>query len=130
MSRVSTLALAAALSLLAVPAFAASNHQDGVAVKHECKHKKFPMPAAEFRQHVAARQEKARIRMEGHLAKKQLPKDKADEVRARFATAAALVFQKVDAVCTDGTVTKEEAKEVRALAKSLHFHHKDHPARN
>ena len=126
MSRFATMALAAALSVIAVPAFADTNGS-AVALEEHGDSKKFPMPAAEFRQHTQARLEKARARMEAHISKKQLPEDKAAAARAHFNEAAAKMNEKVEAVCADGTVTKEEALEVRALAKQLFHHHKEAP---
>src|SRR5438105_13374151 len=120
MPRILTLALAAALSAVAIPAFALPA-QTTPTERKEGADKKFPMPAADFRAHVAKREAKARAKMEEHIAK--LPKEKADEVRAKFASAVAKIKEKVDAVCADGTVTKEEAHEVNALAKSLWHHH-------
>lgn len=125
MSRIAMFALAAALTVAASPAFAGEGH--GRAEHHAEADKKFPMPAADFQQHVAARQEKARARMEEHIAKEKLAEDKANEVRARFAAGVAKINEKVTAVCADGTVTLDEAKEVRAIAKAVHpHHHKPH----
>jgi hypothetical protein len=89
---------------------------------------KFPMTAAEFRDHVNKRVEKARLKLEEHITEKQLPADKADEHRARFRAAVAQISTKVDEVCADGTVTKEEAEAVRELAKSLLHHHHRPPS--
>jgi ElaB/YqjD/DUF883 family membrane-anchored ribosome-binding protein len=128
MSRFATLALAAALSTFAVPALAATVREP-VAGVHEAKgknEKKFPMAAEEFKKHFAHRTEKARARMEEHISKGNLSKEKAEEVRAKFNAAVTKVSEKVDAVCADGTVTKEEAHEVKALAKSLMPHHGGH----
>ena len=127
MSRIATFAVAVALSVIAVPAFAQTNdaialHQGGD------KDKKSPTPAAEFRAHVQARQEKMRAKLEEHIAAKKLPEAKANEIRAKFNAAVAKVNEKVEEVCADGTVTKEEAHAVRALAKSLRpRHHKENP---
>ena len=128
MSRFFTFALAAALTTLAVPAFAAPPRAP-VAGVHEAKgkgEKKFPMAADEFRKHFNHRTEKARARMESHIAKANVSKEKAEEIRAKFNAAVAKISEKVEAVCADGTVTKEEAHEVKALAKSLMPHHGEH----
>ena len=125
MSRIATFALAAALTVAASPAFAGEGH--GRAEHHAEADKKFPMPAAEYQQHVAARQEKARARMEEHIAKEKLAEDKANEIRARFAAGIVKINEKVAAVCADGTVTLEEAKEVRAVVKAVHPHHGHKP---
>ena len=121
MSRISALFLAAALLAAPVSAFAETSAPTPV---HEEAAKKYPMTAAEFRKHVAAREEKARDRMEAHIKRKELAKDKADEVRAKFNAALAKIDAKVEEVCADGSVTKDEAEEVRALTKSLLHHHK------
>ena len=117
MFRIATFALTAALAFAASPVFAGEGH--GRAEHHAEAAKKFPMPAAEFQQHVAARQEKARARLEEHIAKDKVAEDKANEMRARFQAGIAKVNEKVAAVCADGTVTLEEAKEVRAVVKSV-----------
>jgi hypothetical protein len=120
--RFHAIAVAIATSLSAVSVVAlAEPPQDEHSAREDLK---FPMPAAEFRQHVARHVEKSRQHMEKRIAEKQLEKDKADEARARFASAVALVNAKVDEVCADGTVTREEAEAVHQLAKSLHHHAK------
>jgi hypothetical protein len=117
------LALAAGLCALPVAAYARPSAPAGL---HDEAEPKFPMTAAEFRDRVGRRIEQARAKMEEHITEKQLPADKADEHRARFRAAIAQLTAKVDEVCADGTVTKEEAEAVHALAKSL-LHHRHHP---
>ncbi|MCU0681718.1 MAG: hypothetical protein MUF34_05590 [Polyangiaceae bacterium] len=110
-------AFAFATTALAVaPAFAGGN--DDAA--------QFPMGAVQFRQKVEARQQKMRERFEAKLAEKKVPAEKVAEVRAKMAENQAKVKAEVDKVCADGTVTADEAKQVRALAKSLHGHHGHH----
>ena len=100
--------LAAALAtFVAIPAFADSNA-------------KFPMPAAEFKQKVDTRMAKARQRMEAHASK--LTADQAKELRAKFDAGAAKVNEEVARATADGTVTAEEAKNVRAAKKAMHPH--------
>jgi hypothetical protein len=50
--------------------------------------------------------------------KKKLPADWAAAVRAKMAAAEAVVKQEVARVVADGTVTKEEAKQVRDVARA------------
>jgi hypothetical protein len=115
------LALAAGLCALPVAAHAQPPSPAGL---HDEAEPKFPMTAAEFRERVSRRIEQARAKMEEHIAEKQLPADRADEHRARFRAAVAQISTKVDEVCADGTVTREEAEAVHELAKSLlHRHH-------
>ncbi len=83
------------------------------------------MAAAEFRDHVTKRLEKARAHVEEFIVSKQIPREKADEIRAHFDAAVAQIGSKVDEVCADGTVTKEEAEAVHELVRSL-LHHGQH----
>jgi hypothetical protein len=97
------LALGLALgTLVAVPAFA----DDAKA--------QFPMPAATFKQHVDARLAKARTHMEERASK--LSAEEAKQVRAKFDQHVAQVNSEVAKVTADGTVTKEEARSVRAAS--------------
>lgn len=100
------------------------------AKEHAARHekgdmaKKFPMKAEEFQQHASKRAQKARERMEKHIAEKKLPEDKANEIRAKFNAAQVKVGQKVTEVCADGTVTLDEAKAVHAVAREAMPHKK------
>jgi hypothetical protein len=111
--------LATTLSLLSVAAYAQPPEHPSVGDEGN---KKFPMPAAEFRQHVSARLEKARTRMEERITSDHLPADQADALRATFKTSVAQINTKVDQVTADGTVTQEEGESVHQLMKSL-LHH-------
>jgi len=82
------------------------------ALADEAKRPSFPMQAAPFKQMVEARRVKAREHMEKRAS--QLPADKAKEVRDQFAAGVAKVDAEVAKAVADGTVTKEEAKAVRA----------------
>lgn len=99
----------AVASLVAVPAFAKGNHA-----------KNFPMPAAEFKAKVDAKTAKAKQRMEEKA--KALPADQAKELRAKFDAGTAQVNAEVSKATADGTVTFDEAKAVRKVAKSVHPH--------
>lgn len=108
-----------ALSVVAVPG-AAFAHERNEARAAEWA-KKFPMPAAEFKQHSEARLAKVRARIESKVGK--LPADKAKEVRAKFAENESKIRAEVDRVAADGTVTLDEAKGVKAMARSLRPRH-------
>lgn len=105
-----------ALALGLVTAFAVPAFADG-------NGKHFPMPAAEFKAKVDARMSKARTRMEEKA--KGLPADQAKELRDRFNASAAKVNTEVSKAVADGTVTKDEAKAVRA-ASGHHGKHARH----
>jgi hypothetical protein len=95
---------------IALPAMARENPRD------------FPMPAATFEQHVEARLQRARMRMESDIAARNLTDVQANEVRAHFNAVVANVEGEVQKAVADGTVTLEEATAVRAVARQLHMH--------
>ena len=78
--------------------------------------KKLPVPAAEFKAKHDAHVAKGRTRLEERIKAKNLNAEQAKEMRARFEGRVAKVSQVVAKVTADGTVTKDEAKEVRAVA--------------
>ncbi|MCU0658102.1 MAG: hypothetical protein MUF64_23415 [Polyangiaceae bacterium] len=82
------------------------------------------MKADEFRKLTAARVDKARGRLEKHISKKNLDADKARTVRAKFENGVARLNKKVDQVSEDGVVNKDEAKEVRDVARKMKEHRK------
>jgi hypothetical protein len=99
------IAIGLALStLVAVPAFADDTKAGPT----------FPIPAATFKQHVDARQAKARAHMEERASK--LPANEAQALRAKFNETTAKVNAEVAKATADGTVTKEEAQAVRAAS--------------
>jgi len=110
-----------AVVLAALPATALAGE------KGEHEKMKFPVAAAEFRAKVTARQSRHKERMERFLTEKKIPADKAKEIRERAAQTEAKVNAKVSEVIKDGTVTEDEAKAVREIARAGHPHHKhDH----
>lgn len=125
MKRILTV-FALALSVVGSSAAALAAPAKEHAARHEKGDmaKKFPMKADEFQQHASKRAQKARERMEKHIAEKKLPEDKANEVRAKFNAAQVKVGQKVTEVCADGTVTLDEAKAVHTVAREGRPHKK------
>jgi len=91
-------------ALVAVPAFADDSRTPP----------SFPMPAAAFKQHVDARQAKAREHMEKRAS--SLTADQAKELRGKFDANIAKVNAEVAKAVADGTVTKDEAAAVRAAS--------------
>ncbi len=125
MNRILTSA-ALALSLLASSAVALADggkgeHKRGDRAAFE---KQFPMAGATFQQKASERAGKAQQRLEKHLSEKQVPADKAGEIRAKFAAQQAKVQAKVTEVVADGTVTLDEAKSVMAVAREGRPQHK------
>ena len=83
------------------------------------KAKQFPMPAAEFKAKVDGRINKMRARIEAKMKEKGVAADKQKTTLAAFDAGATKVRAAADSAGKDGTVTKEEAKSVRDLAKQL-----------
>jgi len=75
----------------------------------------FPMPAATFKAKIDARQAKAREHMEKRAV--TLNAEQAKALRAKFDANVAKVNAEVAKASADGTVTKEEAKDVRKVAR-------------
>jgi hypothetical protein len=106
---------AAALLTLAPAASAADKKEEKS--EHGKHHAKFPMPAAEFKKHSDERLAKWAGKLEEHIKRKNMPEAEAKAARARFAELSAKVNAAVTKAGADGTVTHEEAKEVREVAK-------------
>ncbi len=122
--RSTILAVAISLASLAAPTLAFAAPPQGAPAAHRADadkaEKQFPMPAAEFKAKVDSKLSRARQHMETRAAK--LDADKAKEVRARFDAGAAKVNAEVAKATADGTVTKEEAKDVFAAMRAMHPH--------
>ncbi|MCL2778436.1 MAG: hypothetical protein FWD73_10570 [Polyangiaceae bacterium] len=106
-------------TLATVPAFAGPAGEAPAKVSHGDQ-SKFPMPAAEFKQKVEARQAKARARMEERASK--LSAEEANALRAKFEAGTATINAEVEKIIADGTVTAEEAKEFREVVRSVFPH--------
>jgi len=109
-------------TLVAAPtfAFAAPDHA-AKGQRAEKSEKSFPMPAAEFKSKIDERMVKARAHMESRAAK--LDADKAKELRAKFDGGIATVNSEVAKATADGTVTKDEAKNVFTAMKAVRGKH-------
>ena len=119
------LAVALTLAFAAVPAtaLAEGNHPRRDEAKNKGEHKKdraqFPIAADKFQAHVEKRITKMRERIESRMEKRNVLDAKRVEVRKNFEAGAGQVREAAKRAGADGTVTKEEAKQVRDLAKSL-----------
>jgi len=80
----------------------------------------FPVPAATFQAHHDARVVKMRAKLEARIVEKKVEAEKAKEMRARFDARTAKVQAAIAKATADGTVTKAEADEIRAVAKEGH----------
>ncbi|MDC0744166.1 hypothetical protein [Polyangium mundeleinium] len=104
---------------------AAARHEGKQGGKHE---KHFPIAAVKFEKHVDKGLAKQRERLEKRMAAHHVPEAKRAERWKQFDEGAAKIRAEVKRVGADGTVTKEEAQQVRALARPLHkearTHHK------
>lgn len=114
-SKIIAAVVLAVASLVAVPALAKGKGDHA---------KNFPMAAAEFKSKVDSKTAKAKQRMEEKA--KALPADQAKDLRAKFDAGTAQINAEVAKATADGTVTLEEAKKVREVAKSARPHGKGH----
>jgi hypothetical protein len=106
-SFLTALALALTTSVVAVPALARENPAD------------YPMPAAAFQRRVDSRLQRAKTRLEALIAEQRLDEAQANELRSRFDAAAEEVEAEAQRACADGTVTLDEARAVRRMARRL-----------
>ena len=106
----------------AAPAFAdgagakAAEHKEG---KGKDKAKHFPIAADKFNKMVDSRLAKAKDKLEEGLTKHKVESDKKTKILKDFDDGAALVRAAAKRAGKDGEVTKDEAKEVRGLVKTL-----------
>ena len=122
--------LVAAFVSTAMPAVAFADDAGARTEKREGKAKgkdraeaQFPMKAADFKERAEKRIAKIRERVTQHLAERGATADEQKKVLAKFDEGAAKVRAAVDGVTKDGTVTREEAKSVRKVAKDLRPKH-------
>ena len=112
----------------AVPAFAfaGAGAEDSTALaKGDKDHeKKFPMKADVFMQKVNTRIAKMQERVTKRMEERKVPEEKRKVILAKFSTTAVQVRAAAKAAGDDGTVTAEEAKGVRKVAKELRGKHK------
>ena len=115
-----------ALSLAFATTAAAPAFADGAAAKAEHKGEKgkdhakhFPMAADKFTKMVDSRLVKAKEKLEQALTEKKVETDKKTKILKDFDDGAALVRAAAKRAGKDGEVTKDEAKEVRGMVKTL-----------
>lgn len=117
-----------AVSLAAVPVTAMANQKPSDAKPlEEASHKgsprhdkpAFPMKAEEFRKMVEQRVERIKSHIERAMSKHSLPAPQRAEVNKAVDTAVKEVHGAVDKVTADGVVTRDEAKQVKAIANQL-----------
>lgn len=79
----------------------------------------FPMAGAKFKAHVNKRITRIKARIERRLEKKNVPKAKRAEILSKFSKHALAMRAAAQTAAADGQVTKEEAKRVRKLARTM-----------
>jgi Ni/Co efflux regulator RcnB len=122
-------ALVLSATFIAAPLAASAEEANAPAADHGKKGERrahgdkqkpsFPMKAEEFRKRVDHRIEKVKARVERALDKHKVPAARRGEVNKALEGAEKEVRGAVDKAVTDGVVTKDEAKQVRDLAKRL-----------
>ena len=116
-------AVAIALTIGAAPLTAFAQDKADTAKdagEHHKKHEQhFPMKAEHFEKMVERRIEKSRAHLDKMIVDNRVPEALAKEMRKDFEDGAVAVRTLAKRAEDDGTVTKEEAKEVHELAKTL-----------
>lgn len=79
----------------------------------------FPMKAEEFRKMVEKKLERIKARVERAMSKQSLPAPQRAEVNKAVDTAVKEVHSALDKAAADGVVTRDEAKQVKAIAEQL-----------
>jgi frataxin-like iron-binding protein CyaY len=110
------LTLAAITLALAVPAVAFAG-PDGK------ERPSFPMSGEAFLEHVEDRLDTMEERVEERLAKSDKSDAEKEKVRAKIETMASKVMNAANEAAADGTVTKEEAKELRQKMRKAKGRH-------
>lgn len=87
--------------------------------KKDGKHRQFPIEAPKFQKVIDKRIEKSRDRMERAMTKHNVPDVLKTQIRKEFDAGVAQVQAAAKRVGADGTVTKDEAKQIRDLVKGL-----------
>ncbi len=86
--------------------------------KAKRKHQ-FPMKAKRFAALVNQRLKRVEARLNRVLQKRNVPPEIQQKVKARFAKAKAKIQDAVQKAGADGTVTRQEARRVRQLARQM-----------
>lgn len=118
-------ALALGLVVVAAPAFAQPVQKDAAQqCEGKAKHSKrekpsFPMKAEEFKKVIDAQAARADKHLDRILEKNKASDAVRAQVKKDLSTARQALTALVSTVSADGTVTKEEAKQVRKLSHEL-----------
>ncbi|MBI4701815.1 MAG: hypothetical protein HY744_11770 [Deltaproteobacteria bacterium] len=83
------------------------------------KARRFPMDGKLFLERVETRLAKAQARLEQALERRKVPPKMKQEIEADFAKGAAAIRKAAQHAAADGTVTREEAREVRELVREI-----------
>lgn len=107
--------LALALAIAPAAAFAGSKDKSAEVKRGHA----FPMAAESFNKLIEKRLTKSREHLVRALDKRNAPEATKTQAKKEFDDGAAAVRALAAKARADGTVTKDEAKQVRALAKDL-----------
>ncbi len=114
----STFAALAALTAVAAPAAAGAKETPAEAGQHGGKAKpQFPLKADVFKERVHERIAKQRAKVEAKMEKRGVPAARRVEVRKALDDVQGKVQAAVDKAAKDGLITRDEAQEVRRLAR-------------
>lgn len=87
--------------------------------KKHAKAEKKGIPVEKLRHEIDGRIARAREKLEHNIEKKKLSAEKSAAARNEFNAGVVHVRAKLDAVSKGGIVTREDAREVRVLARQI-----------
>jgi hypothetical protein len=127
-----TLVAALALAIFAIPAVASAQPGPGDGPRGPEQYEKakrgnkakrnkrrFPMKGERFVSIINKRVKKMAARIDRRLDKRNVPPELQAKIKADFAKASSQIQGAAAQAASDGTVTKQEAKKVRQLAKKM-----------
>lgn len=120
MPRLVASVVALSIASLALPALAKEGNGDGKARVEERKgdrDKHFPMKSKEFSEKLEKRLTKVKARITKKVEKAKLTEAEKTKVMNEVDAGAKAVRAAAEAAGKDGTITKEEAKDIRTKAK-------------
>ena len=104
-------------AIAAAPMTAFAGSKDNAAETK--KRPSFPMTAESFNKHIEMRITKMRARLEKGMTDHKVPAATQAQVKKDFEAGAAALRAAAAKVSADGSVTKDEAKQVKVAAKDL-----------
>jgi uncharacterized protein YajQ (UPF0234 family) len=99
--------------------FSAAAETKAPPAAHHAQESAYPMKAETFKKLVDGRLDRLKAHLEQGLAKRSLSSEQKAEIEKAMDGAVKELHSAVDKVGADGTVSREEAKQIKALSETL-----------